>query len=1554
MSESNAQSKEELPSVVQGDEQPSFANSAASLGSEIPANTRDSTKQELLIGKFPESNAEIVADAPVAEPSLEHENTGSSSETAQEKDEEEELIKSPKIIEQKLDENKTDHIEIYVSDDKSDRESQRMSDVISNLSRKIGTHQSSFGEPLSNIQLQPIHGGETELEEDINIFDGKVASQVVKGIDPWKDDFDLTAWVRNKNQLHERHGFRIPPIAITYENMTVYGDPVNKEFIPNVFNPLKEILYPPFVRDLFTKKNNDSVVYKKLINPTNGFVLPGEMTLVLGRPGSGCSSFLRTLAGMVKGLTKIDGDIRYNGIPQTEFNQNYPSYSAYNSEADLHQPTLTVRETLRFVLECRVGGALEGRRRQQIEETIQVYLRIFGLLNCAETRVGDEMIRGCSGGEKKRVSICEQLCAGPSLGFWDGSTRGLDSSTALDFIRSLKVLTELTQTSQVVSLYQASEDIFELFDKVVLIDQARIIYFGPVSKAKDYFVKLGFNCPTRKVTPDFLTGIAVETEREVQPGFEGKVPNTIEEYEEAYRKSDVFAEMEEMRKKANEVVAKKNAPTLFNEIIHKNKELLGRGDLSESQYTTTFWQQLKACCKREWILASSDVAVKGALVFDIIMAIIVGGVFFNVQDNSSGAFNRGGAIFFAIMYNCFNALASVPLILRGRAVSSKHNSYLLYRTYIQPFCAQMTNVPFAITTVVGWSVVNYWMVGLRPSAAAFFTYIAFLFCANQSFGGIVRTIASSSIDLNTATMANNIILLVLVIYAGYIITYPTMLKWAFWIFWINPLAYTIKSLLQNEFNGITLNCEGAIIPAGGAYDSLPEINRACTIVGATPGETLVPGRDYLRAYMGVGGYNLYWNLLILFGFIFVSYALLLLSAKFINYYPESYTINAWKKRKHQKYMDDIAADKNDDVKIEIKDSYSFTWKHIDYTVTLPNKEKKQLLDDVSGYVKSGQLVALMGSSGAGKTTLIDAITQRKTTGDLSGQIYVEKSPQDSNFKSITAYCEQLDVHNEMSTIREAIHFAAKLRQPREIPLEEKYEFAEKVIDLLELRPIADAIIGASNSKLGTSIEEKKRITIACELVAKPKILFLDEPTSGLDSQASFTIVRLLRRLADCGQAILCTIHQPSAVLFEQFDSLLLLARGGKTIYYGQLGDDASNLRAYFEKFGAPPCPPTANPAEYMLEVIGAGTSGKKPDRDWIQTWLDSEERQQMLREIDVIRGVNDESAVTWTGTKYGTLTFNSTFGEQLSSVFARMFLTNWRNPSYNFGRIVTQIAVAIWIGFSFFQVSNTTSGMQNKIFAIFMSSVIGALQLNLVQPNYIDRRRVFIREETSGVYDWKSFAISITVSEWLWCTIGTTCFFLIFYYVVGLSGESGRAIYFWLTYTIFSFFCVSLGQAIAAFLPTVQFCAIVNPMFLSMLMLLCGVTIPKSSMAGFWHWIYYVDIFHYVIEGLIGNELGGMPVVCDENDAFLLQSPTGVSCGDFMEPFFTAGGPGQVLNPSDIGTCYVCPFATGDQYLDTLEWSASHKWRNYGIIYAYWIFNIACVCILCKIYRVGR
>ena len=219
-----------------------------------------------------------------------------------------------------------------------------------------------------------------------------------------------------------------------------------------------------------------------------------------------------------------------------------------------------------------------------------------------------------------------------------------------------------------------------------------------------------------------------------------------------------------------------------------------------------------------------------------------------------------------------------------------------------------------------------------------------------------------------------------------------------------------------------------------------------------------------------------------------------------------------------------------------------------------------------------------------------------------------------SFQRKTGYVQQQDLHLATSTVREALRFSALLRQPASISNEEKFAYVEKVIEMLNMECFSEAVVGQPGE--GLNIEQRKLLTIGVELAAKPTILFLDEPTSGLDSQSSWTIISLLKKLANNGQAILATVHQPSAMLFQQFDSILLLAKGGRTTYFGPLGPDCRTLTSYFEAGGARACRPEENPAEYMLNVIGDHSL------DWPQLWRESREytaTNEMLERVGTSR-----------------------------------------------------------------------------------------------------------------------------------------------------------------------------------------------------------------------------------------------------------------------------------------------------------------------------------------------
>jgi len=205
---------------------------------------------------------------------------------------------------------------------------------------------------------------------------------------------------------------------------------------------------------------------------------------------------------------------------------------------------------------------------------------------------------------------------------WDNSTKGLDASTALEYVQSLRSLTNTAHVSTLVALYQASENLFNLFDKVILIEEGKCAFFGRSEDAKAYFEQLGFESPPRWTTPDFLTSVSDPNARRVKPGWENRIPRTADEFQAAYRQSDAFKDaFADVESFESEVQAEEHE----REAARKN--------MPTKNYTVPFWKQVMILTHRQFLVMFGDRATLagkwGVIVFQ---ALIVGSLFYNLPD----------------------------------------------------------------------------------------------------------------------------------------------------------------------------------------------------------------------------------------------------------------------------------------------------------------------------------------------------------------------------------------------------------------------------------------------------------------------------------------------------------------------------------------------------------------------------------------------------------------------------------------------------------------------------------------------------------------------------------------------------------------------------------------------------------------------------------------------------------------------------------------------------------------------------------------------------------
>ena len=460
-------------------------------------------------------------------------------------------------------------------------------------------------------------------------------------------------------------------------------------------------------------------------------------------------------------------------------------------------------------------------------------------------------------------------------------------------------------------------------------------------------------------------------------------------------------------------------------------------------------------------------------------------------------------------------------------------------------------------------------------------------------------------------------------------------------------------------------------------------------------------------------------------------------------------------------------------------------------------------------------------------SLLDVLAQRKTDGTIKGSILVDGRPLSISFQRSAGYCEQLDIHESLTTVREALEFSALLRQSRTIPREDKLKYVDTIIDLLEMHDIENTLVGTAGA--GLSVEQRKRLTIGVELVSKPSILiFLDEPTSGLDGQAAYNIVRFLRKLADVGQAVLVTIHQPSAQLFAQFDSLLLLAKGGKTVYFGDIGDNGDTVKEYFARYDAP-CPKETNPAEHMIDVVSGSLS---QGRDWNKVWLDSPEHKHTVEELDRI--IND-AAATEPGTSDDGFEFAMPLWEQTKLVTSRMNTSLWRNTDYINNKLALHIGSALFNGFSFWMIGDSVGDLQLRLFTVFNFIFVAPGVLAQLQPLFIERRDIYeAREKKSKMYSWVAFTTGLIISEIPYLCVCAVLYFVCWYYTVGFPSDSNKSGAVFFVMLMYEFVYTSIGQFIAAYAPNALFASLANPLVIGTLVSFCGVLVPYAQIQPFW------------------------------------------------------------------------------------------------------------------------
>ncbi|BCS17871.1 ABC drug exporter AtrF [Aspergillus puulaauensis] len=1382
-------------------------------------------------------------------------------------------------------------------------------------------------------------------------------------------EFDLTDFLMGGHlERRTTAGDPAKKVGVVFKNLTVKGvqtgasfvrtlpDAVIGTFGPDLYNIICRFV--PQVR--FGKKPP----VRDLVHDFTGAVREGEMMLVLGRPGAGCSTFLKAIANDRDAFAAVEGDISYGGLSAEEQDKRYRGEVNYNQEDDQHFPNLTVWQTLKFSLINKTKKNEKG----SIPVIIDALLKMFGITHTKNTLVGNEFVRGVSGGERKRVSIAETLATKSSVVCWDNSTRGLDASTALDYAKSLRIMTDISKRTTLVTLYQAGESIYELMDKVLVIDSGRMLFQGPAHYARQYFVNLGFYCPEQSTTADFLTSLCDPNARQFQEGREASTPKTPEELEAVFRQSEFYKRIgtEVQAYETNLQETNCEDTQRFQKTVQSSKS---KTVSKKSPYTVSIARQVAACVRREfWLLWGDKTSLCTKYFIIISNGFIVASLFYGEKMNTYGAFPRGGAIFFSILFLGWLQLTELMPAVSGRAIVARHKDYAFYRPSAVAIARVVVDFPAIFCMAVPFSIIVYFLAGLDATASKFWIYFLFVYTTTFCITAMYRMFAALSPTIDDAVRFSGIALNVLVLFVGYVIPKQGLIDgsiWFGWLFYVNPLSYSYESVLSNEFSDRTMECDPSmLVPQGPGVD--PQY-QGCSLTGSKLGSTEVAGADYLSTTFQFTRHHLWRNFGVIIAFTVLYILITIIATETLSFVGGGGGALVFKRSKKAKQIKAAAQKSNDEENGKSDGTVAqsgpgneaafnrissservFTWSNVEYTVPYGNGTRK-LLNGVSGYAKPGVMIALMGASGAGKTTLLNTLAQRQTMGVIGGDMLVDGRPLSTDFQRGTGFCEQMDLHDNTATIREALEFSALLRQDRNIPREEKLTYVSQIIDLLELEEIQDAMIGSLN------VEQKKRVTIGVELAAKPSLLlFLDEPTSGLDSQAAFSIVRFLKKLSQAGQAIVCTIHQPSSMLIQQFDMILALNPGGNTFYFGPVGADGKDVIKYFADRGAV-CPPAKNVAEFILETAAKPIKRDGVTVDWNEEWRNSEQGGRVMEEIEQIH--NERRDATATEEQAVQYEFAASTWTQTYLLTQRVFTQHWRDPSYYYGKLFTSVIIGIFNGFTFWMLDNSIASMQNRMFSLFLVILLPPIFLNSTLPKFYMNRALWeAREYPSRIYGWFAFCTANVVAEIPMAIVSATVYFLLWYFAVGFPVAAPASGYVFLMTMLFFLFMASWGQWICAFAPSFTVISNVLPFFFVMTGLFNGVVRPYADYPVFWkYWMYYVNPVTWWIRGAISAIFPSITIQCSSTEATHFNPPPGSTCFDYANNFVTSiAGVGKLINPDATEGCQYCPYANGTEYMGQLNVKDGDKWRSFGIFLAFVIVNWALVYFFIYTVRVRR
>ncbi|XP_063236423.1 protein white-like [Bacillus rossius redtenbacheri] len=574
-------------------------------------------------------------------------------------------------------------------------------------------------------------------------------------------------------RLDPRGGRVVDSITYTWHDMNVFtegGQPRRRRLFPGV-----------------SPSSHESRHMKHIIKGVSGVARPGELMAIMGSSGAGKTTLLNTLMFRSGSNMVVSGYRAFNEVPVSS--SAMASLSAYVQQDDLFFGTLTVREHLVFQALVRMDRHIPYKQRMtRVDQVISE----LALAKCQNTTIGiPGRIRGISGGEMKRLSFASEVLTNPPLMFCDEPTSGLDAFMAQNVVSVLKSMAQKGKTV-VCTIHQPSSEVFALFDKVLLMAEGRVAFLGSAAEACLFFRKLGAACPTNYNPADFFIQLLA-----VIPSREDACKETIELICDNFQASDIGANLHDVTR-----------PKLY-----QMKELMNGGGIypeaevaqrRRSPYKASWWAQMRAVLWRSWLCAMKEpILIKVRILQTVMVALVIGLVYFNQKMDQDGVMNINGALFLFLTNMTFqNLFAVINVFCSEMPVFLREHHNGMYRTDVYFVCKSLAEVPVFVAIPVIFTAVAYFMVGLNPAPGRIYVALAVMtLIANvaTSFGYLVSCMSGT---VGMALTIGPPVIIPFMLFGGFFLNNESVPPYFRWLSYLSWFRYGNEALLVNQWTDI--------------------------------------------------------------------------------------------------------------------------------------------------------------------------------------------------------------------------------------------------------------------------------------------------------------------------------------------------------------------------------------------------------------------------------------------------------------------------------------------------------------------------------------------------------------------------------------------------------------------------------------------------------------------------------------------------------------------------------------------------------------------------------